>query len=212
MIAALAGMALITIELLRSFPAAARVRKTRSADGVSGTSLGVLAGTALPWMAMSLLVQGWWVLAANIAWICLHAWLCFEVSCASPGAGRLIAWTATVSTVLFAAAAAGISAIMPITDALGIVLGASTLFYAVPAAYAGLISATTAGLSAVALSVNTLEGAIYVLAGIGLLPLAGGATITGFWIFGCIAVASSGARLIRVSYRRLKGLDLVLAA
>jgi hypothetical protein len=61
-------------------PALLRVQRTGASDGVSGLSLGVLAGTGLGWLALAVLVQSWWVLAANSLWIVIHAFLCREVA------------------------------------------------------------------------------------------------------------------------------------
>jgi len=77
---ALAGLALIVVELIRSVPALRRVQRTGASDGVSGLSLGVLAGTGLGWLALAVIVQSWWVLAANMLWISIHAVLCREVA------------------------------------------------------------------------------------------------------------------------------------
>jgi hypothetical protein len=94
---------------------------------------------------------------------------------------------------------------------LGLILGVSTLFYAVPAAYEGLASASTRGLSLLSLGVNTVEGTIYFLAGVAVLTIAeAGDPVFGFAFFGVVSIASNGVRFVRVAYRRIKGLDLVL--
>jgi hypothetical protein len=100
---------------------------------------------------------------------------------------------------------------LPFEDALGLILGVSTLFYAVPAAYEGLASASTRGLSLLSLGVNTVEGTIYFLAGVAVLTIAeAGDPVFGFAFFGVVSIASNGVRFVRVAYRRIKGLDLVL--
>ncbi|HEX9229675.1 MAG TPA: hypothetical protein VF885_24020, partial [Arthrobacter sp.] len=86
--AALAGPVLIAVELIRSVPALRRVQRTRTSDGVSGVSLGVLSGTGLGWLALAVIVQSWWVLAANILWIVIHAFLCREVAKTATGKRR----------------------------------------------------------------------------------------------------------------------------
>ena len=208
MSAALAGLVLIAVELIRSLPALMRVQRTGTSDGVSGLSLGVLAGTGLGWLALAVLVQSWWVLAANILWIVIHAFLCREVARTGARKRRDIVLAGAGSAVVLALATFGARFFMPVQDALGLMLGVSTLFYAIPAAYEGLASASTRGLSLLALGVNTLEGSIYFLAGIAVLSIAeAGDPVFGFAFFGVVSIASNGVRFVRVAYRRIKGLD-----
>ena len=207
---ALAGLALIVVELIRSVPALRRVQRTGASDGVSGLSLGVLAGTGLGWLALAVIVQSWWVLAANMLWISIHTVLCREVARTAARKRREIVVAGAGSAVALALATIGAGLFMPVQDALGIMLGVSTLFYAVPAAYEGLASASTRGLSLVSLGVNTLEGTIYFLAGIAVLRIAEAADpVFGFAFFGVVSIASNGVRFVRVAYRRIKRLDLV---
>lgn len=207
---ALAGLALIVVELIRSVPALRRVQRTGASDGVSGLSLGVLAGTGLGWLALAVIVQSWWVLAANMLWIAIHAVLCREVARTAARKRREIVLAGAGSAMALALATIGAGLFMPVQDALGIMLGVSTLFYAVPAAYEGLASASTRGLSLVSLGVNTLEGTIYFLAGIAVLRIAEtGDPVFGFAFFGVVSIASNGVRFVRVAYRRIKRLDLV---
>lgn len=209
--AALAGPVLIAVELIRSVPALRRVQRTGTSDGVSGVSLGVLAGTGLGWLALAVIVQSWWVLAANILWIVIHAFLCREVAKTATGKRREIVLAGIGSAALLALATIGARFFLPLEDALGIMLGISTLFYAIPAAYEGLASASTRGLSLLSLGVNSVEGTIYFLAGIAVLKFAeSGDPVFGFAFFGVVSIASNGARFVRVAYRRTKGLDLVL--
>ena len=207
---ALAGLALIAVELIRSVPALRRVQRTGASDGVSGLSLGALAGTGLGWLALAVIVQSWWVLAANMLWISIHAVLCREVARTADRKRREIVLAGAASAVALALATIGAGLFMPVQDALGIMLGVSTLFYAIPAAYEGLASASTRGLSLVSLGVNTLEGTIYFLAGIAVLRIAETADpVFGFAFFGVVSIASNGVRFVRVAYRRIKRLDLV---
>ena len=207
---ALAGLALIAVELIRSVPALRRVQRTGASDGVSGLSLGVLAGTGLGWLALAVIVQSWWVLAANMLWISIHTVLCREVARTAARKRREIVVAGAGSAAALALATIGAGLFMPVQDALGIMLGVSTLFYAIPAAYEGLASASTRGLSLVSLGVNTLEGTIYFLAGIAVLRIAETADpVFGFAFFGVVSIASNGVRFVRVAYRRIKRLDLV---
>jgi hypothetical protein len=211
--AALAGVALIAVELIRSVPALRRVQRTGASDGVSGLSLGVLAGTGLGWLALAVIVQSWWVLAANMLWIVIHAFLCREVARTEARKRREIVLAGAGSAVALALATTGGALFMPVRDALGLMLGVSTLFYAIPAAYEGLASVSTRGLSLLSLGVNTLEGTIYFLAGIAVLRIAETADpVFGFAFFGVVSIASNGVRFVRVAYRRIKRLDLAQPA
>ena len=208
MSAALAGLVLIAVELIRSIPALLRVQRTGTSDGVSGMSLGVLAGTGLGWLALAVIVQSWWVLAANILWIVIHAFLCREVARTEARKRREIVLAGVGSAAVLALATIGARFFMPVQDALGLMLGVSTLFYAIPAAYEGLASASTRGLSLLSLGVNTVEGSIYFLAGIAVLRIAeAGDPVFGFAFFGVVSIASNGVRFVRVAYRRIKRLD-----
>ena len=210
MSAALAGLVLIAVELIRSIPALLRVQRTGTSDGVSGMSLGVLAGTGLGWLALAVIVQSWWVLAANILWIVIHAFLCREVARTETRKRREIVLAGVGSAAVLALATIGARFFMPVQDALGLMLGVSTLFYAIPAAYEGLASASTRGLSLLSLGVNTVEGSIYFLAGIAVLRIAeAGDPVFGFAFFGVVSIASNGVRFVRVAYRRIKRLDQV---
>ncbi|RKR12758.1 hypothetical protein [Arthrobacter oryzae] len=211
--AALAGMVLIAVELIRSVPALLRVRRTGASDGVSGMSLGVLAGTGLGWVSLAAIVHSWWVLAANVLWIVIHAFLCREVARTEARKRREILLAGVGSAVVLALATIGARFFIPVEEALGLTLGVSTLFYAVPAAYEGLASASTRGLSLLSLGVNTVEGSIYFLAGIAVLRIAeAGDPVFGFAFFGVVSIASNGVRFVRVAYRRIKRLDRALPA
>ena len=178
--------------------------------GVSGTSLGILAGTGVAWLVLAILVQSWWVLAANGIWIAIHVLLCREVSRSSIDKERKILFSAIISTVVFSIVTFAAQFFMPLPDAIGLVLGVSTLFYAVPAVREGLTSVSTQGLSLLSLGVNTIEGGLYLLAGTAILPLAGvTGPILGFVFFGIVSLISNGTRFVRVSYRRANRLDTV---
>ncbi|BCW72828.1 hypothetical protein [Arthrobacter sp. NicSoilB8] len=206
--AALAGLVLIAVELIRSIPALLRVQRTGTSDGVSGMSLGVLAGTGLGWLALAVIVQSWWVLAANTLWIVIHAFLCRQVARTGARKRREIVLAGVGSAAVLALATIGAGFFMPVQDALGLMLGVSTLFYAIPAAYEGLASASTRGLSLLSLGVNTVEASIYFLAGIAVLRIAeAGDPVFGFAFFGVVSIASNGVRFVRVAYRRIKRLD-----
>ena len=116
---ALAGLALIIVELIRSVPALRRVQRTGTSDGVSGLSLGVLAGTGLGWLALAVVVQSWWVLAANILWIVIHAVLCREVARTAARKRREIVLAGAGSAVVLALATIAARFFMPVEDALG---------------------------------------------------------------------------------------------
>lgn len=204
----LAGLALIGIELARSLPAYLRVRFSASSDGISASSLGILAGTGIGWIILAVSVNAWWILAANAIWLSLHVMLCREVMRATPEKRRHLVLYTGGSTVILALTVAIGSLFLPVKDALSVMLGISVIFYAVPALYEGLRSKTTRGLSLMALFVNTLEGIVYLLAGFSIIHLSSSSSpVLGFVIFGGVSALSNGARLMRVSYRRCLHLD-----
>lgn len=97
----LAGLGLLAVEVTRSVPAIMQVRKTRSSDGLSPASLGVLAGTGLGWIVLSILVGSPWVLLANALWITLHVIFCREVSRTDPQKRRGIIQSSMSSAAIF---------------------------------------------------------------------------------------------------------------
>ena len=206
--AILAGLLLIVIELVRSVPAYLRVRNTGSSDGVSAASLGVLAGTGVAWVVLAVSVSAWWILAANVLWLTIHLMLCWEVCRIDQIKRKKFTSSTLTSVVVFAVSVLVASFFVPFRESLSIMLGLSALFYAVPAVYEGMISKTTRGLSMIALSVNAIEGLVYLLAGFSIVHLASAESpVLGFIFFGIIAVLSNGARLARVMYRRIRKLD-----
>lgn len=204
----IAGLALVCIELARSLPAYSRVRRAGSSDGISASSLGILAGTGLAWIFLAVAVDAWWILTANILWFAIHMMLCCEVSKVDPSKRTKLV-VSTVSSVLVLGISVLIASLfVPLLDALSVMLGISVIFYAAPALYEGMISKTTRGLSLLALSVNSLEGGIYLLAGFSVIHLAANdSPVLGFIIFGAVSTLSNGARLARVAYRRIRHLD-----
>lgn len=210
----LAGLLLIAIELVRSVPAYLRVKNTGSSDGVSAASLGVLAGTGIAWIVLAVAVNAWWILAANVIWLTIHLMLCWEVCRIDVIKRKKFISSTVTSVIVFATAVLVAAMFIPLHDSLSIMLGLSALFYAVPAVYEGMKSKTTRGLSIIALSVNAVEGLVYLLAGFSIVHLAStGSPVLGFIFFGVIAVLSNGARLTRVTYRRIRKLDdLILTA
>lgn len=209
--AILAGLLLIMIELIRSIPAYLRVKNTGSSDGVSAASLGVLAGTGVAWVVLAILVSAWWILAANVLWLTIHLMLCWEVCRIDRIKRKKFTSSTLTSVIVFAIAVLVAAFFVPVKESLSIMLGLSALFYAVPAVYEGMISKTTRGLSMIALSVNAIEGLVYLLAGFSIVNLASAdSPVLGFIFFGVIAVLSNGARLTRVMYRRFRKLDDVI--
>lgn len=205
------GLLLVVIELIRSIPAYLRVKNTGSSDGVSAASLGVLAGTGVAWIILALSVNAWWVLTANVLWLTIHVMLCWEVCRIDRIKSKKFISSTLIAVIVFAVAVAIASFYVPVKESLSIMLGLSALFYAVPAVYEGMISKTTRGLSMIALSVNGIEGLVYLLAGFSIVNLASAdSPVLGFIFFGVIAVLSNGTRLTRVMYRRIRKLDDVI--
>lgn len=203
---AVAGLFLIVVEVARSAPELRRVLAHRSSDGLSGSSLGILAGTGAGWIVLAVMLEAWWVLAANLIWFGFHLVVCFAVAKVSAAKTRPMVVNALVSAAIVPAVVLAASPWLSTVAALGLLLGASGLVYGVPALIEGLRSATTRGLSAIALSVNVAEGIVYAAVGAGLISLAGG-TVAGYLFFGVVAVACNLPRLIRVLWRRAHGAD-----
>jgi uncharacterized protein with PQ loop repeat len=204
----LAGLALTAIELGRSVPAWLRVREAKSGDGISPVSIGVLAGTGAAWIAVAVLADSVAAAVATVVWLVFHIMLWREVTRFEPSMNRTIACTASVSLV-----ATGFVAFIGhltghLNAALGAEIVAATVSYSVPALFRGMRSRTTAGLSLISLLVNSIEGAIYLVAGVGLGGITPpGKTVPTYALFGGIALASNIPRLIRSGYRRVSGRD-----
>lgn len=203
-----AGVGLVAIELGRSVPAWLRVRRNRTVAGVSPASIGVLAGSATGWMAVAVLTSSWPALVATVVWLVFHLLLCRELGRVhQPTYRRVLVvglWTQAVVVVV---SAAGMLIGRP-ADVLGVAIGAATIAYSLPALVTGMTSASTIGLSVSALVVNSLEGAVYATGGLGLGGVAPrGEVVLGYVLFGAAALLANVPLLLRVSLRRLRGLD-----
>ncbi|MEU3349182.1 hypothetical protein ABZ723_30170 [Streptomyces sp. NPDC006700] len=204
----LSGAALVVIEVVRSVPAWLRVKRTRSGGGISPVSVGVLAGTGPGWIAVAAMADSLAAVIATITWMVFHVLLWREVAQAEPSMKRAIAASALAGFVI-----TGLIAVIGqlagyLESALGMTVVAATASYSLPALYRGMKSPTTTGLSLVSLAVNTVEGAIYFVAGIGL----GGITRYGdpvlvYAFFGALAVLSNLPRFVRAALRRALGRD-----
>lgn len=203
-----AGVVLIAIELIRSVPAWRRVRTTRRCDGVSPISVGVLAGTSVAWIAVAVLADSPAAAIATGVWTIFHFLLLREVVRVKPATTRPIAISTVLSlAAMIVVAVIGIAAGSLVT-ALGIAIGIAAAGYSVPALVAGMTSKSTAGLSLIALSTNSLEGAIYFVGGIGLGGIApSGTHVIGYTFFGAVALLSNVPRLVRTLIRRATGKD-----
>lgn len=202
------GTVLIGIELLRSVPAWLRVRQSKRTDGISAMSTGVLAGTSPGWIAVAVLAESPGAAIANVIWLAFHLLLLYEVVKASPRTARAISRATALSLVGVAIAGAIGTVVGDLTSALGIAIGFASAAYTLPALVRGMTSPSTAGLSLVSLSTNSVEGVIYLVAGAGLGGIApAGAPIIAYILFGGLAVTSNVPRLVRVAWRRALSLD-----
>lgn len=198
------GVLLIAVELGRSVPALRRVVSRRSSDAVSPESIAVLAGFGIGWVLLAWLLSAWMVLIATTLWLAFHILLCRAVWYVSPDKRKRIVRTFFVSVLLLAALTFVLQPSFGLNTSLGIVLGVATLLHSVPALVEGLASRTTLGLSIQALTINTMEGIIYLVIGAGWITIAaepGG--IVGYTLYGVVSVLCNAPRLIRVVYRRL---------
>jgi len=203
------GVSLLLVELGRSVPAWLRVRRTQSVDGYSAVSQGILLGTAPAWLLVAVIEGAPWIFAATALWAALHVALVAEGFRVDPAFGLRALRVGGVSL-----ATAGVAALVGATlfDSLGLALGlmvvAATAGYSLPALVAGMRSASTRGLSVIELGINVFEGVVYVLAGLGVVALvASSQGALSYVLFGAVAVVSNAPRLVRTSYRRVRGLD-----
>lgn len=92
--------------------------------------------------------------------------------------------------------------------ALGLAVIVASAFYSLPALYRGMRSTTATGLSLMSLTVNSVEGGIYFVAGIGLGRITRyGDPVLAYAFFGGLALISNIPRLIRAGYRRVVDQD-----
>lgn len=207
MLTVLSAALLLTIELLRSVPAWWRVRTQHSAAGLSPVSLGVLAGTGAGWLTVALLVHSLPALLATALWLVFHLLLCAVTVRAARATVRPLLLSAALSLLATALSALLGAALGSVTDALGLLLAGATVAYSLPALLAGLRSETTAGLSVLALSANSVEGGLYLIAGVGFGGIAPAGTATlAYRLFGTLALCTNAPRLARVGTRRLRHL------
>ncbi|WP_203904116.1 hypothetical protein [Virgisporangium aliadipatigenens] len=202
------GAFLVLTELARSVPAWLRVRRSRSSDGVSPVSIGVLGGTVVAWFAAAVAARSPAAVVATAVWFGLHVLLWRETARVTPPKARTIAVTAAVSLVVSAAVTIGGWASGHGDAALAATIGIASVSYSLPALVSGMTSATTAGLSMAALAVNATEGAIYLVAGLGLGGITpAGRLVPAYLVFGAVTLASNAPLLVRTGSRRLRGAD-----
>ena len=204
----LSGGGLIALEFTRSVPAWLRIRRSRSTAGISAISTGVLAGSSLGWITVAVLAHSPAAAVATVVWLVFHLLLWREVALLKPEIVRRIAVAAMVSLSTL-----GLFAIMGMLldnmqESLGIAIGIATAAYSLSALVTGKTSRTTSGLSVISLAVNSFEGVIYLLAGVGYGGIAPvGPVILGYVIFGSAALLSNGPRLCRTCWRRVRRID-----
>ncbi|WP_062318082.1 hypothetical protein [Demequina maris] len=195
------GAALIAVELARAVPAWLRVRRTGRVSGLSAVSLGVLLGSVPAWLAVAVLAQAWGVLVATLVWAFFHSRLCREAVRIDPGFRAVIPRAA-------AATLAGLALIGIVGEAVGLLrvsigmsLVAVTAAYSLPALWSGMRAADVAGISVLATAVSALEGAIYVVVGMGWT---GTAVIPSYLAFGALAIATNVPRCWRAVAHRAR--------
>jgi len=189
----LTGGGLIAIEFTRSVPAWLRIRRSRSTAGISTISTGVLAGSSLGWIVVAVLAHSPAAAVATVVWLVFHLLLWREVALLKPEMAHRIAVAATASLIILGLIALIGILVGHIQESLGLAIGIATAAYSLPALVAGMTSRTTRGLSVISLAVNSLEGAIYLVAGLGyggIAPVA--PVILGYVIFGSAALLSNG--------------------
>jgi hypothetical protein len=202
------GVGLVAVELGRSVPAWLRVRRSATAAGVSPTSVGVLAGSGTGWMAVAVLTSSWPALVAAVVWLAFHLLLCRELGRVHrPTYRRVVSVALWTQAAVVVVGAAGLVVGRP-AEVLGLAIGAATIAYSLPALVTGMTSPSTRGLSLSALVVNSLEGAVYTAGGLGLGGVApAGTAVLGYLLSGGAALLANIPRVLRVSLRRLRGLD-----
>lgn len=199
----LSGAALVAIEVARSVPAWLRVKRTRSGDGISPVSMGVLAGTGPGWIAVAVLAKSPAAVIATVTWLVFHVLLWRDVSRAEPSMRRTTSVTALLSLVATGLVAVAGQVAGHLESALGLASVAASAAYSLPALYRGMKSPTTNGLSLVSLTVNSIEGAIYFVAGVGLGGITRyGDSVLAYAFFGGLALVSNLPRLVRAGVRR----------
>lgn len=206
-----AGLILVLIEILRSYPAWMQVRRNGSADGISVLSTGVLAGTGPGWIALAVLSSSPAAAIATCVWMIFHILLCWEIAKARPDLVRRILFFTGISLLVLLVTAATGWSLNNLAESLGVFIAVSTAAFSLPALWAGMKSQSTAGLSILALTVNSVEALIYFIGGVGgggIVPA--GQVVYGYVFFGVIAVACNIPRLIRVIIRRTRKLDHVV--
>src|SRR5690349_19799678 len=125
----LSGAVLILIELARSVPAWLRVRRTKSADGLSALSVGVLAGTGPGWIAVAVTAHSPAAAIATVLWLSFHLMLWREVARVAPSSARTIAWSSALSFVGTAVVAAIGYAVGHLQGALGVTVAVASGAY-----------------------------------------------------------------------------------
>ena len=205
---------LVGIELARQGPAWMRVRTQKTADGYSFVSLGLLNATTIGWAIIGVGSGSWSAVVALAVWQVLFGatcWECLKVGSREDRRRFALSLGGGVAVMVGVALAGWVSGTL--LGTVGVCLAGMTVTYSVPALMEGLRAPSTAGLSAVALAVSTVEAGIYLSAGAGL----GGASpagtfVLGYALYGAISFACTAPRLVRVLARRYRGADQLVSA
>ncbi|RKS79936.1 hypothetical protein CLV35_0353 [Motilibacter peucedani] len=207
-----AGALLVTLELTRSIPAWMRPRRTRCRQGISDTTIGLLAGSGPGWIVLAATTHATPAAAASSVWFVLHLALWREVHRIDPRCLKPTLSAAAASGATVAAAWAAGAAVHHAAMVTGGAIGAITLACTALAVKAAFRAPTTTGLSATALAVGTLEGAVYLAGGAGLGGVLPAGTLSvGYLLFGLMALATNGLRLARVGLQTTRtGLSSVV--
>lgn len=201
-------LTLVAIELARSLPQWLRIRRTGSIDGLSVESIAILTATGIAWIPLASLTHAIPALIATSIWLLLQIAIAWQVLATAPNTRAVFlryGFSSLAITIAIILVANMLNLLLP---ALTVLLTIINIAYAAPALFKGLTSKTTNGLSLINLSVNSVEGALYLVAGLGLGGIAPtGTPIIAYIVFGTVALISNLPRLARVLYRRAHKLD-----
>lgn len=189
MTTAIFALLLVALEVGRNLPAPLKVRKSRSSQGVSPVSSGVLLVAAFVWLFYAVASHAVAAIFASVALLVVVGWWMVELLRA--GMQKKPFWLAFSSGTLVLCGVALIDHFNNLeASGLAIMTVAVGLGFGIPRLWVGLSSKSLAGMSGLYLALNLVDATAF-----GVYGYLIGAW--GYVAFGFIQIATSGPVLIR---------------
>lgn len=156
----LIATAFIALALARNVPSPLRVRRARSASGLSPSSAGLIIGSSVAWTVYAAWESAWEGAASSTVVIVVLMWWAVEMV-RFGSSWRRITVAATASLAVIAAVVTASIAVGAGTMPLAVLVVLSGLAFGLPRLVVGMRSPSLAGVSALYLSLNLADALVF---------------------------------------------------